>query len=742
MNLSRATLLVFLAGASCVRAVPLPEPVEPQPMFADEVKPILELRCMVCHACYNAPCQLNLQSYEGLDRGGNEHSVYESTRITAVAPTRMFQDALTTADWVKRFKFFPVVSHNKRAADSLLYHFVLKRRADGRTVGDYDADKAGACPDSVEKARAYLDARPEAGMPYGFPALDDAQFKVIERWLEAGAPPPLPGPAAPAATIAAIAKWEAFLNQDPLRNQLVSRYLYEHLFLAHIHFSRQTRDFYRLVRSRTAAPAAVDEIVTVRPYDDPQMGRVHYRFVRNTQTIVSKTHVPFELNDAKLDRFQKLFLAPKWSVAALPSWERDVAANPFVTFAAIPARARYQFMLDDAHYHVRAFIHGPVCRGQVALNVIDEHFWIMFTAPEADLAVIDPPFLAGAANDLGVPAAGGSGIEAFYARFKVKQLQYVKQRNALYDREGKGRALADLWDGDGFDRSAVLTVYRHFDSASVSLGALGGIPKTGWVMDYPIFERIYYDLVGGFDVFGNIVHQVSTRQYMDNLRVESEDGFLQFLPLSERPKLRAHWYRGDGLDSYMAVINPLVGTARESRVVFKEPARAKEELWAQVKSKLLAPAVLGSDRAPPAALHVLADVARPYAQAFPDLTYVRSGDETFSIIRNRGHANLAFMFKEEKYRIPGEDTIGVVRGQIGSYPNLFLVIPPGKLAHFVERLAALQPAGDTWKRFLDDFGVRRSAKDFWEHADWFNGRQVKDEPIDGGLLDLSRYLPD
>ena len=52
-----------------------------------------------------------------------------------------------------------------------------------------------------------------------------------------------------------------------------------------------------------------------------------------------------------------------------------MAGNPFVAFAAIPPRARYQFMLDDAGYHVRAFIHGPVCRGQVALNVIDEQFW-------------------------------------------------------------------------------------------------------------------------------------------------------------------------------------------------------------------------------------------------------------------------------------------------------------------------------------------------------------------------------
>ena len=101
-----------------------------------------------------------------------------------------------------------------------------------------------------------------------------------------------------------------FFNGDELRSQLVSRYLYEHLFLAHVHFTPKTRDFYRLVRSRTNAPAPVDEIVTVRPYDDPKILRVYYRFVRLVETIVQKTHVPFELSDRKLARFRELFFEP------------------------------------------------------------------------------------------------------------------------------------------------------------------------------------------------------------------------------------------------------------------------------------------------------------------------------------------------------------------------------------------------------------------------------------------------
>ena len=87
-------------------------------------------------------------------------------------------------------------------------------------------------------------------------------------------------------------------------------------------------------------------------------------------------------------------------------------------------------MLDDALYHVKTFIHGPVCKGQIALDVIDEHFLIFFLAPASDPAVTDPAYLRSAAEDLAVPAEGGSGIEAIYARFKLDELAYLKMQGA------------------------------------------------------------------------------------------------------------------------------------------------------------------------------------------------------------------------------------------------------------------------------------------------------------------------
>lgn len=82
--------------------------------FQSEVKPIMDNRCVVCHACYDAPCQLKLSSVEGIDRGASKALVYEGTRLTAAAPTRLFEDAETTQEW-RDAGFHPVLNERDQA---------------------------------------------------------------------------------------------------------------------------------------------------------------------------------------------------------------------------------------------------------------------------------------------------------------------------------------------------------------------------------------------------------------------------------------------------------------------------------------------------------------------------------------------------------------------------------------------------------------------------------------------------
>jgi hypothetical protein len=46
-----------------------------------DVRPIVENRCVVCHACYDAPCQLKMSSIEGIERGAITSNSYNNWLI-------------------------------------------------------------------------------------------------------------------------------------------------------------------------------------------------------------------------------------------------------------------------------------------------------------------------------------------------------------------------------------------------------------------------------------------------------------------------------------------------------------------------------------------------------------------------------------------------------------------------------------------------------------------------------------
>ena len=200
--------------------------------------------------------------------------------------------------------------------------------------------------------------------------------------------------------------WETFLNGDSLKQQLVSRYIYEHWYLAHFYFDDLPRgEYFEMVRSSTPPGSPIEVIPTVRPYDDPGVPRVYYRLRRVEATIVAKTHMPYALSPARMSWVRKLFLAPKYEVTSLPSYEPQVASNPFIAFQQLPQRARYRLMLEEAQFTIAGFIKGPVCRGQVALNVINDLFWVVFVDPELERSELSSEELASALE--GDPSSRG-----------------------------------------------------------------------------------------------------------------------------------------------------------------------------------------------------------------------------------------------------------------------------------------------------------------------------------------------
>ncbi|HVP30520.1 MAG TPA: fatty acid cis/trans isomerase, partial [Myxococcota bacterium] len=574
--------------------------------FERDVRPVLESRCVVCHACYDGPCQLLLSSPEGIARGATKEVVYDTTRIRAADPTRLFVDAHTTAEWRAK-GFFSVLggmheptlgdvtpANRALATQTTLLEMLALGAANPFPPGERLPESVGLDiqrPLTCARANefdAYAREHPNGGMPYGMAPLADDELRILVAWVMQGAPMPATPKPVPARAQQEVAQWETFLNGTDLTHRVVSRYLYEHWFVAHLYFADlPAGPFFKVVRSRTPSGRPIDEIPTRRPYDDPGP-ELYYRLEPVEGTIVHKTHITYELSPERMAHLTKLFLGKDWKATELPAYTDDVASNPFVAFEEIPPRARYQFLLDDAQFFVDTFIRGPVCRGEVAVDVIEDHFWVSFLDPDHDLSITNPDYLAKTKHLLDLPSEDAGWLE-----YNRKQRLYLNERQRFYDQADPkrlGPALDWVWDGDGSNRSALLTVFRNFDNATVVKGFVGDIPKTAWIMDYPIFERIYYDLVAGYDVFGSVTHQVATRLYMDHLRMQSENLLLAFLPADRREEIRASWYVGARRQVDYFLVDRLRAEDHGTQVKFTGPD-VKAEFLEQVLGR--SPVVAG-----------------------------------------------------------------------------------------------------------------------------------------------------
>lgn len=734
--------------------------------YDTQVRPILEARCVVCHACFDAPCQLKLGSFEGLDRGASTEKVYDGTRLLQADPTRLFEDAQGTAAWREK-KFHPVLNERaqtpraNREAGLLARLLELKRRhpvAPGALL-PADVDLAlrhdEQCP-TIEEFNRHARRHPDWGMPYGLPGLTDDEHALILRWLEEGAVHVAkPDDVTPHA--ADIATWEAFLNGDALAAQLASRYIYEHLFLAHLHFDDGERGaaprYFELVRSSTPPGRPIERIATRRPYDDPGVARTYYRIAPVREAIVAKLHLPYRLDAARMKRWTSLFRDVDIALTELPSYAPDVASNPFVAFRAIPVDSRYRFMLDEAEFTIMGFIKGAVCRGPIALNVIDDQFWVFFVDPDAPTRLHDGAFLDAQAESLRMPAEASSNAPPLVTWLRQaedeRRWAHAKQRVQHEDFATRGPDTGFVWDGDGHNANAALTVFRHYDSASVVKGLVGAEPKTAWVISYPLLERIHYLLVAGFDVYGNVGHQLATRAYMDFLRMESEFVFLSLLPRAARARERDYWYRGAEERGYRKIVAELADFDAEAAVPYRTDA-PKHELYGHLAERVaavrdrshdLAGARLPADLA--AALRDLASIGGDPLSWVPQTAFLYvpdapRGAQVFTLIRNDGHSNIASPFGEDERRRPTEDTLTVARGFVGTYPNAYFVVERARLPGFVERIAAFTSEAH-YAAVQIEFGVRRTDPDFWPTSDRMVELYRSLRPIEAGLFDLARY---
>ncbi|NOQ31586.1 MAG: peptidylprolyl isomerase [Helicobacteraceae bacterium] len=739
--------------------------------YVKDIQPILDKRCVVCHSCYNSPCQAKFSSFEGVSRGGSKIVVYDAFRLRAIDPTRLFIDADSTSEWRKKGFF----SLTKNRDNSIMAQLLNDKQKNPKVVGKYTPELDELiCPKNDDEMYKYFKEKPNHGMPYGFPEISKSEHKTLTKWLNAGAFGATKDEQKLLTTPTKIAsekikKYEQFLNKKDAKHVVSARYLYEHLFLAHINFELSSNEFFELVRSSTPSPKPINVIATVRPFDKPTSKKFYYRFRKIHSTIVDKTHIVFTLDEKKFNYINELFIKPQWNVKPyIASYDIKTSANPFITYSQIPALSRYKFLLDNSKYIIETFIKGPVCRGQIALNVIHDHFWMMFLDPEYDLSLRDNSFINSQIKNLSLPIeySNQSIFKTFSNEYQNRAQKYMNAKYELYNKAyPNGLGVESIWSGNNTLASPIVTVYRHFDSATVLRGVEGNLARTMWVIDYPLLERIYYALVAGYDVFGNVSEQTNIRRYMDFLRFEGEQNFISYMPKEKRLNIYKSWYIGDKKVQKLKTLKIL---NHGDTIKYSNSDPKEQFMQSFVNDRILKGSNIEFDNidylqdkaVTPAKFSHSKEMENIYYK-MRQVTKVGSGfvkyitsnkvnnavilvkmpnerDYVFSLLINRWHNNVNSMFKESSTFVPSKNRINFVDGSVGSYPNAFGVLKYEDLNDFFDMLENYD-GSKKYTQKVKKYFISRSDKNFWNVYDWFQKDFIDSKPVKSGLYDLNRY---
>lgn len=376
-----------------------------------------------------------------------------------------------------------------------------------------------------------------------------------------------------------------------------------------------------------------------------------------------------------------------------------------------------------------------------------------FVDPDLEQADLGAKALAQALKDVRLPAEDDGSLPLLkWRKYSEGETTYLKAKAEFLNKNLDAKhppQLSMLWDGDGNNDNAALTIFRHFDSATVVQGLVGTEPQTAWVVGYTLLERIHYLLVAGYDVYSNVGHQVTTRMYMDFLRMEGEANFLTLLPLSARDQVHDHWYRGatDEVKGYLKGNDLYFAQETGVRYRTKQPL---PELYGLLK-KHMGPVLdhrydLTAKGLPVATRQNLPRLGSLNGLAvshLPEVSFLTVTDaegrsHNYSLLHNDAHSNISTLFREAENRLPQEDTVTLVDGFLGAYPNVFYSVSAKELPDFVDAVAHLGSEAD-YQTMMGRYSIRRTDDRFWAHSDALDRASRESTPIEAGLFDYNRY---
>jgi len=253
---------------------------------------------------------------------------------------------------------------------------------------------------------------------------------------------------------------------------------------------------------------------------------------------------------------------------------------------------------------------------------------------------------------------------------------------------------------------------------------------------------------------------LTTRLYMDFLRMEAENYFLLFTPASKREQIRDSWYVGmhqrverafKGAQQVVMAVNTVDGfktddPQRELYQILERhfgPVAGPPDRINRCHSEDCLSQDKNAERRVDEAMQRIAGKRGEILSVFPDVSFIRirnpgTADLAYTVILNKGYTNITSMFQNEDHRDRTQDTLTVVKGLEGSYPNFFFDLDVKDVDAFVARFESITTRGE-YEKFVGLYGLRRTNTDFWSVSDWLQNWAAKNQPLHAGIFDLSRY---
>ncbi|MFN9065597.1 MAG: fatty acid cis/trans isomerase, partial [Bdellovibrionales bacterium] len=458
---------------------------------------------------------------------------------------------------------------------------------------------------------------------------------------------------------------------------------------------------------------------------------------------------------------KNLFWNAKWSKKESEMPFNFNETNPLIAFRFIPAKSRYTWMLENSKLLLDISARAQNCRTIGAGAPYWDNMLHIFLKPESDVTVINEDFAENAGHVLRIPRTH-NGRHSILDEFLSDQMEYSKIKQVMLKKHRpNGFLMSDIWDGDsGDNKNAIVTVLRHEWTAAAYQGQMGATPRSVLLLDYALFERYFYLCNVATEITEPTIKQGAVVNYLFDVKKEGEDQFLSFMDEKLRRSIRQNLVQGFDVDKEFGPTFSLTQNPANEKIDF-DNNNVYGSFIKNFLIKRFSPQIIGSKSliienkdakfssiSQEIRKNLNPNAQQLFASHLPNVSYLLVLDqgkiEYFSLLANRYYSsrNQLGLLNNIKYdkstRVPTRDLIEVYDGIESNFPEKFFIVKAENLVSFLQDMKAIRTRED-YLSFSSKHGLDQNHKFFWNYMDSINAFFIRENPLEGGIIDLHKY---